>query len=102
MAARSTAQRHVMRYESAVEIRLRAHRGTARVLWRLRSIRRFRFALWRGKAEPENRRSSDSLSRANIRHDKYPALASRRAAAAHDVVRRPAHQVRVAATFRPV
>ena len=47
--------------------RLRAHRRQPRLLRRLRSVRRFRPAVRRRAAEPEDRRAADALPRAHLR-----------------------------------
>ena len=56
--------------------RLRAHRGRARVLRRLRSVRRLRSHL-RGRApEPEDRRDPGALPRPHLRRDQHLSAGS--------------------------
>ncbi len=80
--------------------RLRADRGGAGVLRRLRSVRRLRPDLRRRAPEPEDRRDSGPLPRAHLRHDQHRPLAARLAAAADVGDRRPQDQVRVSADGR--
>ena len=51
--------------------RIAANRAPFR---RLRSVRRFRPAVRRGEAQPEDRRDPDTLPRTRLRHDQHPAL----------------------------
>ena len=74
--------------------RLRADRGGALVLRRLRSVRRLRPDLRGGAPEPEDRRDPRALPRAHLRRDQHLPLEARRAAAADVGDRRPQDQVR--------
>ena len=70
-------QGHAVRHEGAVAARLRADRGGAVVLRRLRSVRRLRPDLRRRPPEPEDRRDSGALPRAHLRHDQHRPLEAR-------------------------
>ena len=81
--------------------RLRADRGGARLLRRLRSVRRLRPDLRGGPAEPEDRRDPGPLPRPHLRRDQHPRWKHGCLAAA-DVGRgRPQDQVRVARCRSP-
>src|SRR5918995_7121058 len=93
-------QGHAVRDEGAPQAGLRADRGRAFLLRRVRPVRRLRPALRRGQARGEDRRPAGALPPANVRRDEHQPLAPRRAAPSDDALRVLEVQGRTADTPR--
>src|SRR5688572_8870602 len=93
MAAGAADQRYPLRHQGVVSIAIRTNRAQPFLLWRLRSIRRFRPALRRRQVEFAHARPADPLPCPHLWRNQYFALEPRLAPAADGPVRRHAPEI---------